>query len=217
MKKKHKILIPILIVLFIIIIIAVSAVIYYNVSLKSVSSKSEEIVVEIKKGWSNSDIAEQLKEKGLINNAFTFKIYTKLNKVSGMQAGTYKLNKNMDAEQIIDALKKGSTYYPETIDITFLEGKNMRWIAKTIAAKTNNSENDVYAKLKDKDYLNTLIDKYGIDSICFFPERPVGKFVHGNRMRHCRDIHRYAAFGLYMRRNHPCLFWRIGLRFFLGH
>ena len=95
MKKKNKILIPILIVLFIIIIIAVSAVIYYNVSLKSVSNKSEEIVIEIKKGWSNSEIAEQLKEKGLINNAFTFKIYTKLNKVSGMQAGTYKLNKNM--------------------------------------------------------------------------------------------------------------------------
>ncbi len=160
MKKKNKILIPILIVLFIIIIIAVSAVIYYNVSLKSVSNKSEEIVIEIKKGWSNSEIAEQLKEKGLINNAFTFKIYTKLNKVSGMQAGTYKLNKNMDAKQIIDALKNGSSYYPETIDITFLEGKNMRWIAKTIAAKTNNSENDVYAKLEDKDYLNTLIDKY---------------------------------------------------------
>lgn len=160
MKKKNKILIPILIVLFIIIIIAVSAVIYYNVSLKSVSNKSEEIVIEIKKGWSNPEIAEQLKEKGLINNAFTFKIYTKLNKVSGMQAGTYKLNKNMDAKQIIDALKNGSSYYPETIDITFLEGKNMRWIAKTIAAKTNNSENDVYAKLEDKDYLNTLIDKY---------------------------------------------------------
>ena len=50
MKKKNKILIPILIVLFIIIIIAVSAVIYYNVSLKSVSNKSEEIVIEIKKG-----------------------------------------------------------------------------------------------------------------------------------------------------------------------
>lgn len=63
MKKKNKILIPILIVLFIIIIIAVSAVIYYNVSLKSVSNKSEEIVIEIKKGWSNPEIAESIKGK----------------------------------------------------------------------------------------------------------------------------------------------------------
>ena len=36
----------------------------------------------------------------------------------------------------------------------------MRWIAKTIAEKTNNTEEDIYNLLKDKTYLNELINEY---------------------------------------------------------
>ena len=48
----------------------------------------------------------------------------------------------------------------ETVTITFKEGKNMRYIVSTIAEKTNNTPNDVYNLLKDKDYITSLIDKY---------------------------------------------------------
>ena len=77
-----------------------------------------------------------------------------------MKAGTYKLNKTMSVSEIIAALKEGSDYNPDAINITFLEGKNMRWIAKTIAENTDNTEDDVYATLKDETYLNSLISKY---------------------------------------------------------
>lgn len=156
---KKGIIITITIILLLI-IIAISTIVYYTNSLKATSTESIEVVVEIEKGMASSQIAEKLKSKGLIRNLATFKIYTKINKVSGMQAGTYKLNKNMNVEQIIDELKKGSSYYPNSVDITFLEGKNMRWIAKTIAEKTNNTENDVFTKLEDTKYIKSLINKY---------------------------------------------------------
>lgn len=157
--KKTIIIVSIIIILVIAIAVG-GAIFFYNNSLKAVSNNSEKVVVEIQKGMASSQIADVLENKGIIKSALTFKIYTKLNKVSGMQAGTYKLDKNMSVEEIIKAIQKGSDYYPDSLDITFLEGKNMRWIAKTIAEKTNNTENDVYSKLEDKQYIKSLIQKY---------------------------------------------------------
>ena len=36
----------------------------------------------------------------------------------------------------------------------------MRWIAKTIASKTNNTEEDVFKLLEDEEYIDSLIEKY---------------------------------------------------------
>lgn len=158
--KKRILIITITLIILVVILVAVGAIFYYNNSLKAVSSDSEKVVVEIDKGMVTSQIADRLENKGLIKSALTFKIYSKLNKVSGMQAGTYKLDKNMSVEEIIKAIQKGSDYHPDSLDITFLEGKNMRWIAKTIADKTNNTESDVFNKLEDKQYIKSLIQKY---------------------------------------------------------
>ena len=158
---KKGIIIAIIVVILILVLGAVGTIIFYNSSLNAImASDSKEVIVEIKSGSTATDIANVLKEKNLIKNAFTFKIYTKLNKITGMQAGTYKLNQNMDVEQIVENLQKGTDYYPDEIDITFLEGKNMRWIAKTIAENTANTEDDVFDKLKDENYIKSLIQKY---------------------------------------------------------
>ena len=126
---KKGIILAIVIVIFIIIVGVIGSIIFYNSSLKAVmADDSSEVIVEIKNGSTATDIAEVLKEKNLIKNALAFKIYTKLNKISGMQAGTYKLNRNMEVKQIVENLQKGTDYYPDEINITFLEGKNMRWI-----------------------------------------------------------------------------------------
>ena len=66
----------------------------------------------------------------------------------------------MNYNNIIKSLKEGSKYNPDLVSITFLEGKNMRWIAKTIAQNTNNTEDQVFNLLKDKNYLMSLIQKY---------------------------------------------------------
>ncbi len=158
---KKKIIIALIILFFIILIGIFGVITFYNSSLKAVmADDSNEVIVEIKNGSTATDIAEVLKEKNLIKNTFAFKIYTKLNKINGMQAGTYKLNQNMDVMQIVENLQKGTDYYPDEINITFLEGKNMRWIAKTISENTSNTEDDVFEKLEDENYIKSLIEKY---------------------------------------------------------
>ncbi len=157
-----KVVIGVIVAIILIIVIGILGVVmFYNSSLKPIAeSDSNEIVVEIKEGSTASDIAKVLEENNLIKSALVFKIYTKLNNVSGMQAGTYKLNQNMSVEKIIENLQKGTDYFPDEFNITFVEGKNMRWIASTIAEKTNNTEDDVFNKLSDKEYIKTLINKY---------------------------------------------------------
>ena len=100
-----------------------------------------------------------LEKEGLIKNASTFKIYCKLHNRTKLQAGKYELDKNMSVEKIIIELEKGNIV-DESVTITFIEGKNMRWIVSTIAEKTNNTEDDIYTLLKDEDYLNSLIETY---------------------------------------------------------
>ena len=158
---KKKIIIVVVVIILIGLVGIFGAMMFYNSSLKPVlEGDSNEVVVEIAKGSTASDIAKVLEENNLIKSALVFKVYTKLNNVTGMQAGTYKLNQNMSITEIIENLQKGTDYFPDEFNITFVEGKNMRWIAKEIADKTNNTENDVYNKLSDKTYIQTLIDKY---------------------------------------------------------
>ena len=149
----------IFLLLIVVIVVGLGVNFWYKSEIKPVQSNSEKIVVEIEGGSGISKIATQLEENGLIKNADAFKIFCKLNKRTAMQAGKYELDKNMSVADIIAQLEKGNIVN-ETVTITFPEGKNMRWIASTIAEKTNNSENQVYELLSDEEYLDSLIEKY---------------------------------------------------------
>ena len=87
------------------------------------------------------------------------KIYAKINKIGNLQAGKYELDSSEDMPAVLAHISGGDIINNE-IKITFIEGKNMRWIAKTIAEKTNNTEEDVFAILEDEDYIDSLIEKY---------------------------------------------------------
>lgn len=158
MKKAIKFIIIGIIALIIIAIVTITAL-YINM-MNPVSKNDEKVSVTIPKGATATSIGKILKDNNLIKSAEVFKLYTKLNNVNSMQAGEYDLNKNMSVSEIVEALEKGPDTSKKTIDITFLEGKNMRWIAKTIASKTNNTEQDVFNKLKDEKYLDSIIEKY---------------------------------------------------------
>ena len=100
-----------------------------------------------------------MKEKDLIKNELAFKIYIKLNKISNFQAGEYTLSKDMTAKEIAEALQKG-ILFKDSYNITFVEGKTFKYVAKTIADNTNNTEEEVYAILKNEEYIDNLISKY---------------------------------------------------------
>lgn len=142
------------------VVIFLSLIVYYIVMLAPVNKKGEEVEVNIEEGSIASTIGQLLKKKDLIKSELVFKIYLSLNKIDGLKAGDYLLNKNMSVEDISRILVEGPEKTQTTVNITFLEGKNMRWLSKQISEKTTNSEQDVFDVLNDNNYINSLIEKY---------------------------------------------------------
>lgn len=135
---------------------------WYKGSLGPVGKSDELISVEIKSGSTYTSIGDMLEEKKLIQSKFTYKIYLKLNPPKKeLKAGTYYLSENMGVEKIISILSDSTaSINTDQISITFREGINMRAIAREIAKNTNNKEEDVFALLNDKEYLQSLINEY---------------------------------------------------------
>ena len=153
MKKK------ILIGFSIIVTLIILCIIWYNIQLKSPSKNSEEKTVEITAGMRTEQILDLLHEQGLIKNVFASKICIKINNIKGLQAGKYTLNTNMKLKEVLKQISSGKIVDTQ-VKITFLEGKNMRWIAKEIASKTNNTEENVFSLLENGEYIKSLINKY---------------------------------------------------------
>ena len=157
---KNKKIIILGIVIGIIALIILSTVIWYTLGIGSVRKDNPETkIIEIQEKTRTEGILDILKKESLIKSKYAVALYIKLNNIKGLQAGKYELSQNMDAKDILKKISLGEVY-DESIKITFNEGKNMRWIAETIAEKTNNTEEDVYELLKDEDYINSLIEKY---------------------------------------------------------
>ena len=159
---KKPIIILLISILTIIIISIITIIIIYNNNLKPVNSEeqAQEIILEIPEGYGVSKIAELLEEKNVIKSNFSFKIYSKLNEVNNLQAGKYCFNNGTeDVKKIIEKMENGEIF-KEEITLTFIEGKNMRNVAKVIADGTNNTEEDVFNLLENEEYIDSLIEKY---------------------------------------------------------
>lgn len=161
MKKLRNI---ILVFLIIVGIGSIAVGLLFNYYSGSVGGSSEKIEVNIENvagvGISGSKIGEILKEKDLIRSTTFFKIYLKLYGINDLKAGKYELSKDMTLKEIIDIIREGNKFSEDEITLTFQEGINMRRIAKIIASNTNNTEEDVMNLLKDKKYLQGLINEY---------------------------------------------------------
>ena len=131
----------------------------YNFEISRVSNDQTLKTVTIEKG-SISSIAKTLKENNLIKNEFFFKLYVKMTGKTNLIAATYELSPNMGTKKIVDILSSNKGSNSNLLNITFKEGINMRKIASIIEDNTNNSSDDVYSLLSNKDYLSELINKY---------------------------------------------------------
>lgn len=156
LKKKFKIILVLVAILLIGIATLLGTYCYFK---SPVSNDKKEVSIVIENGSTISDIAALLKKEGLIKDENFFKLYVKLKKVSNVYAAKYYFSPSMNLDEIINTLNEGG-YNENEISITFKEGINMRGIAKLIKENTSNSEDDVYKKLKDEKYLNSIIEKY---------------------------------------------------------
>ena len=152
------ILIVFLILIAIVVITIVSSLLWYSSSIKAINpNSSEERTVEVK--GSAKTVSESLENDGVIKSSFATRIYMKLNHVDKLVAGRYTFKQSDDVSVILEKIANGEIAEDE-VKMTFVEGKNMRYIAKMIANNTNNDEKDVYSLLEDEEYIDSLIDKY---------------------------------------------------------
>lgn len=149
-------------ILSLILIIIISCFVWYKTQTTGTvqnGTANSETIIEIKSGTSTVDILKSLKDNNIIKSDLAAKIYIKLHEVKNLQAGKYLFTGTEELPEVLEILSEGKVM-DETVTITFLEGKNMRYIASTIAEKTNNTINDVYNLLDDEEYIASLIDKY---------------------------------------------------------
>lgn len=158
LKKIWKIFISLIIISF----LCGTGVFYlYNYEISPVDKHDKkDVVFTVKKGSTTKTIAKELKSASLIHDENFFVIYMKLNKISNLQASTYRLKRSMTLKQIISIINKGEGFNPDEIKITFKEGKNIRNVAKVISENTNNEYNSVIEKINNKEYIDELIKKY---------------------------------------------------------
>jgi len=89
---------------------------------------SKRVVIQVEKGSSASDVADQLAEKELIRSPFVFNLYLKQNDLADqIKAGRIVLQENFDLKKIVDTLIEGRS---EEFAVTILEGWTLKQIAE---------------------------------------------------------------------------------------
>ena len=114
-------------------IIAIGAFVFYPFYLSSLNysfdpDSEDRVIVEIEQGSTATDVADMLKERGLIRSPLVFKLYLKQNNLADqIKAGRMVLQENYDLKQIVQALVEGKS---EEFAVTILEGWTLKQIAE---------------------------------------------------------------------------------------
>lgn len=121
----------------------IGAVGWYQLALGPLTADVEYHVLTIKSGASKQAIAEDLEEKNLINSARAFSIYIRLNNITNLQAGTYRLSSNQSVAQIADALSSGKV---TTVNVLISPGQRLDQITAALV-KDGYSQSEIDAAL----------------------------------------------------------------------
>jgi len=155
-KIKQRKGVPFLVRLLIIIVISVLLSYFILASLVDFlgltfnSDKTYEI--DIKSGYSTSQIADELGEKGAIKFPLLFRVYSKIKGADGSyQYGFYEIKDSQGYNSIINDLKKpGET--GEIVTVTIPEGYSVKKIAALLEEKGVCSENEFIDVIKNGEF-----------------------------------------------------------------
>lgn len=143
-----------------ILLIACTGVGVFFYELSPVDKSKENITYEVKSGTTVNEIFEDLESKKIIRSALFMKIYSKLNHGLSVDAGEYTISSGMSSREIFDVLGGDATSSRETVTLVFREGRNVRDLIKLLETQFGIKKEDVLSKLKDEEYLDSLISKY---------------------------------------------------------
>ena len=162
MKKlsaNRKILIPCLIAA-ILVVLGIGSFVYYNQSLKPVSSKSEEVSFEIQSGEGMSVIISNLKQANLIKSELATKLCSKMSGLENVKAGNFVLDKSWSTKEILEALNDVSLAKGDEVKITFREGIWAKDIAVELENKLGIKAEELIALWNDDAYIKELMKTY---------------------------------------------------------
>jgi len=145
--KKKKITKLILVLLVIILL----GWFYYSYSLNTpISSENQVQTFIVESGWGSTRISHELKDQGLIRNAYVFQLYVwKKGIDSRLLDGEYLLSKNQSLKEIAQILSRGAGVTKE-ISLTFIEGWSNKEIAEYLENKGIADQKDFFEVVQKK-------------------------------------------------------------------
>jgi UPF0755 protein len=109
----------------------------------------ETVVFTVKKGWSDDDIAGNLRKLGIIRGGYFFQFYAIISlKHAGLKAGEYNLSPKMSIYAIVNKMAKGDVIRDKLV---ILEGWDTADIGKYLESK-NICTQSYFTGLTKKDY-----------------------------------------------------------------
>lgn len=166
-QKKRKIrILPIVLVL---VVVAIAAFLIPQAAefMRNSSRSGEDVTVTIKQGANISEIADVLKENGIIKYKNVFLLRVKLDgKASALNYGTFVLNTGMCISDIIDVLEN-TKYKKETVQLTVPEGFSAEQIAERAES---------IGLCSKEEFLTALKDEYDYSFIAQIPEKDGVKY-----------------------------------------
>ena len=136
--------------------LSVGAFIYFGLQAKK---GNIEVTFTLNSGTSKLTVAENLEKEGLIRSNLALKAYLFFHTDMNLQAGTYELNSNMTPVEMLEKISRGEVKN-DSISVTLVEGRRLTEYVTSIAEKLKVTEEELLAKMENKEYLQKLIDKY---------------------------------------------------------
>ena len=160
MNKKlniKRLIVAILLFVFIAVLLMVG---FFFFMLRPVNKVKKDVLYEVKLGTSAYSVFEDLESNGLIRNSKVLKIYSKLVGGIELDAGTYTINDKMSSIKIFEVLSSDNYISGEQVSLTFKEGIGIKKLISIITQNTNITKEEIENKLKDTEYLDSLIATY---------------------------------------------------------
>lgn len=144
----------------IVLILFLGLFLFYQFSLRPVSSTSEPIAFEVVEGDSSSSVIARLDEQGIIKNGTMAKVYARFQGLHEVKAGSFQLDKSWSTQEILRYLNDANHANAQQVTITFREGIWAKDIAEVLEDKLGVSKDELIALWNDEAYLKTLIERY---------------------------------------------------------
>ena len=135
-KKKSNHLARLIALLAVIVVISVSlsaVIISFGRDMLGVGRSSETVVVTVQDGATVNDIAQMLKDDGIIKNPKFFRLFSKISKTDSLFiAGDHEVRADMAYETLIKALTSDAISDENAVSVTFVEGTTLPEAAEAL-------------------------------------------------------------------------------------